>query len=107
LWDTEFVDRLGRDPGLRAARLIARIFDDQRQAWSHGTAADWALESFALARDHAYGMLPAAGVDGVYVLLPAYVETATQDVAAQLSKAGVRLAFVLNRALAALRQAGH
>jgi hypothetical protein len=33
------------------------------------------------------------------MLSPAYIEAATRDAAVQLSKAGVRLAFVLNRAL--------
>ena len=64
-WDVEFVERLGRDPAETASRLISGISDEQRQAWSQGTAADWAMESFALARDHAYGMLPPASADGV------------------------------------------
>jgi S1/P1 Nuclease len=106
LWDTEFVARLGRDTAGVVARLGAGISDEQLRAWSRGTA-DWAMESFGLARDHAYGMLPAAGADGVYVLSPAYVDTATQDVALQLSRTGVRLAFVLNRASATARQADH
>jgi S1/P1 Nuclease len=100
LWDVEFVQRLGADPAEMAARLTFRISDEQRRAWSNGRAADWAMQSFALARDHGYGMLPAARADGVFVLSPAYIDTATQDVATRLSKAGVRLAFVLNRALA-------
>jgi hypothetical protein len=52
-------------------------------------------------------MLPAARTDGVYVLSPAYVGVATRDASAQLSKAGVRLAFLLNRVLATARAAGH
>jgi len=93
LWDTEFVERLGRDPAGVTTRLIARISDEQRRDWSRGTAADWRWNSFAPARDHAYGLLPGARADGVYVLPSAYVDVATQDVAEQLSKAGVRLAF--------------
>jgi hypothetical protein len=107
LWDTEFAERVGRDPTATTRRLIASMSDEQRELWARGTAADWAMESFALARDHAYGMLPAASADGVYVLPPAYVDTAIQDVAVQLSKAGVRLAYVLNRALAAEGRASH
>jgi hypothetical protein len=106
-WDVEFVEHLGGNPTETAARLVASISDEQRRGWSRGTAADWAMESFALARDHAYGMLPAARADGVYALPPAYVEVATRDAAAQLSKAGVRLAFLLNRVLATARAAGH
>jgi hypothetical protein len=79
---------------------VGRITDLQRRDWSQGTAGDWAQEAFALARDHAYGMLPEPSVGGVFLLSSTYIETATQDAAMQLSKAGVRLAFVLNRALA-------
>ena len=49
-----------------------------------------------VARDHAYGMLPAVRSDGVYSLPPSYVDTATRDTAVQLSKAGTRLALLLN-----------
>jgi hypothetical protein len=52
-WDTEFVERLGRDPQQVAAGLIAQTTDVQGQVWSQGTAADWAKETFALGRDAA------------------------------------------------------
>jgi hypothetical protein len=35
-----FVGQLGPDPGETAGRLIAGITNEQRQAWSQGTAAD-------------------------------------------------------------------
>ena len=105
-WDIEFVEQPGTDPAETAARLVAGISDEQRQTWAQGTAADWAMESFALARDRAYGMLPAAGSDGVYALPRAYVDSATRDVASQLSKAGTRLALLLNRAMAAAQGVG-
>ena len=54
------------------------------------------MESFAVARDHAYGMLPVSGADSVYALPEGYLDTVRRDVAVQLSKAGVRLAIVLN-----------
>lgn len=106
MWDTEFVERVGRDPTATARRLIASMSDEQRELWAHGITADWAMESFALARDHAYGLLPVARADGMYVLSPAYVDVARRDVAAQLSKAGVRLAFLLNGTLAVVQRAG-
>jgi hypothetical protein len=43
--------------------------------------------------------LPEPGPRGAFRLSDEYVTTATDDVAQQLSKAGVRLAFVLNNAL--------
>jgi hypothetical protein len=106
-WDIEFVARFESDPAETATRLVAAISDEQRRAWAYGTAADWAMESFALARDRAYGMLPAAGADGVYVLPRAYIDSATRDVAVQLTKAGTRLAFLLNRMLATAQGVGH
>ena len=101
------VERLGSDPAEIAARLIAGIPDAQRRAWRKGTAADWAIGSFTLARDRAYGMLPAAGSDGDYALQRAYIDSATGDVAVQLSKAGTKLAFLLNRMLATARGVRH
>jgi hypothetical protein len=94
-WDTEFVERLGTDPRAVAGTIIAGISDEQRRAWSQGTPADWGKESFALARDHAYGLLPEPN-RGVYVLDDRYVNAADQDVRLQLGRAGVRLAFVLS-----------
>jgi hypothetical protein len=73
----------------------------QRQEWSGGKSADWAMEAFALGRDNAYGLLPRPSGQSTYSLPPAYVDQAVRDVALQLSRAGVRLALVLNRALAA------
>jgi hypothetical protein len=100
-WDVEFVQGLGTDPRQVAGSLIGRISEEQRQAWSSGTPSDWAMEAFALARRDAYGLLPPPGDQGTYALPPAYTEQAVRDVALQLSRAGVRLAFVLNRALTA------
>jgi hypothetical protein len=100
-WDIEFVERLGADPAQVAARLGDSISAEHRHGWARGTAADWAMDTFAVARDHAYRLLPAPGAEGVYTLTPAYVETATHDAALQLSKAGIRLAMMLNSALGA------
>jgi nuclease S1 len=98
-WDTEFVGRLGADPSSIARLLIGRISEADRQRWSSGTAADWARDSFHVAEQHAYGLLPAPSTSGHYRLSTVYVEDATRMTAEQLSKAGVRLAFVLNQAL--------
>jgi hypothetical protein len=100
-WDVEFVEGLGTDPRQVAAALIGQISEPQRQAWASGTPADWAMEAFALARRDAYGLLPPPGDQGTYALPTAYTEQAVRDVAFQLSRAGVRLAFVLDKALTA------
>lgn len=98
-WDTEFIRKLGPDAPAIAQALIAAISDADRSEWSSGTADDWARESYRVGRKHAFGKLPPPDAAGHYVLTRAYVDDATQIVAQQLSKAGVRLAFVLNQAL--------
>lgn len=64
-----------------------------------GKVSDWAMELFGVARKDAYGLLPEPSTRGVYVLDNRYVDAAVPDVRNQLSRAGVRLAVVLNRAL--------
>jgi hypothetical protein len=97
-WDTAFVERLGREPREVARIIAADITDEQRRVWAKGTPSDWAMESFVLARDDAYGMLPKLGGEA-YVLDDRYISTADQDVRLQLQKAGVRLALTLSGAL--------
>jgi S1/P1 Nuclease len=99
-WDTEFVDQLGTDARSIASDLIGHISKAQQQDWSRGTPADWAQEAFQIARVDAYGQLPEPNTHHSYRLTDDYVSMATQDVALQLSKAGVRLALILNNALA-------
>lgn len=98
-WDMEFVIRLGANPSSIARLLIGRISEEDRRKWSSGSAGEWAIESFHVAGQHAYGLLPAPSSPGHYKLSTAYVEDATKVTAEQLGKAGVRLAFVLNQAL--------
>jgi hypothetical protein len=97
--DTEFVEQLGDDPQSVASDLIGHITPAQVQEWSTGGPADWAQEAFAIATNDAYGQLPEPSKRGSFRLTDDYVTTATQDVAVQLSRAGVRLAFLLNNAL--------
>jgi hypothetical protein len=102
-WDTEWVARLGDDPRQIATELTAAISDEQRRAWSQGTLSDWVMESFAVARKDAYGLLPEPSTRGVYVLDDRYVDAAVRDVRLQLSRAGVRLALLLNKAIGGSR----
>ncbi len=98
-WDTQFVALQGSKTAATVAKkLIAKITPAQRKKWSSGTAADWANESFGFSKVNAYD-LPAPTSAHHYTLPKAYVTNAKGVVAQQLSKAGVRLAFVLNNAL--------
>jgi hypothetical protein len=98
-WDTSFVEELGPDAKSIASDLVGHISPDQVQAWSKGGPGDWAQESFQIAKDDAYGQLPQPNTKGTYRLTDDYVSMGTQDVATQLTKGGVRLAFILNQAL--------
>jgi hypothetical protein len=99
-WDTGVVRRLGRNPEQLAQRLRGRISDEQRRQWQRGNPDQWAAESHALAVDTVYGALPLERTDTTakqtpYRVSQAYVERAETAAAQQLSKAGVRLAYLL------------
>jgi hypothetical protein len=96
-WDTDFVRRLGTDDKLVAASLIAMITPADLAEWRKGSTADWAQESYQIAKSQVYGKLPQPNSDGSYMLDRDYVDNATQIVSLQLRKAGVRLGLVLNR----------
>jgi S1/P1 Nuclease len=98
-WDTAFVEQLGPNANSIASDLIGHITENQVRDWSQGGPSDWAKDSFRVAQNDVYGQLPTPNARGTYRLSDDYVAMATQDVAIQLSKAGVRLAFMLNRAL--------
>jgi hypothetical protein len=115
-WDTVFVRRLGARADDVSRELIAGISDDNRRAWSGGSPADWAKESFQIARTHVYGPLQhtgspsGAGVDvdpgtsgggrhRPITLDARYESDAGNIVAGQLQRAGLRLARLLNDAL--------
>ena len=98
-WDTEFVRRLGADPQAVSQRLLARIRSSDLRAWRRGGAADWARESFSLAKAVGYDALPRPAGRGRYRLSQNYVDASLSVVQLQLSRAGVRLAALLNRDL--------
>jgi hypothetical protein len=95
-WDVELVRALGPDPQAVAQMLIAHISARELRIWRKGGAADWALESHSLARRVAYGMLPRSGGPNRYYLNDVYLHVALDAVQLQLTRAGVRLAAVLN-----------
>jgi S1/P1 Nuclease len=78
--------------------LLMQITPEQATLWAAGSFDEWAMEAFMLSISDAYGT-PALSKDMPQHLDVAYVARAEKDVAQQLSKAGVRLASVLNKAL--------
>lgn len=103
-WDTGVVSELNPNPKSLADTLFMHITYDDKQAWQQGTPSDWAQESFGLARDYAYhlnGVKAGCDPDSAPIELPAGYDAAAQTVVSlQLKKAGVRLASLLNTALA-------
>jgi hypothetical protein len=98
-WDTTFVEQLGPDARTIASDLIGHISKDQQAQWQAGGPADWPQETFNMAKVDAYGQLPEPNSHGSFRISDEYVTTATNDVAMQLSKAGFRLAQILNQSL--------
>jgi S1/P1 Nuclease len=96
--DTQFVDALGTPPSTLAKSLLNGIKPAQAKQWAAGTPEDWQKEAFDMAASDVYGN-PPLSKDEVQHLDANYVQTAEKDVKLQLSKAGVRLAFLLNRDL--------
>jgi hypothetical protein len=100
-WDTQFVDALGRPPAALANQLLSQITPEQEAEWKRdgsGNAGRWAMEAFNIAFDDAYGE-PPLSKEAPQLLDAAYVARAEKDVSLQLSRAGLRLATVLNKAL--------
>jgi hypothetical protein len=97
-WDTEFVEGLGRAPSTIAQQLIEQITPELKAQWEPGSVDEWAMETFQISKADVYGDPPLS--KGTLQRLDAsYVSRAESDVALQLSRAGVRLAYILNGAL--------
>jgi len=100
-WDNYIVERLGSDPWSIGAALSRKISTGTADAWSKGTPITWAKDSFRRAKTVVYnfaGLQEFAddrGAKGVR-LDDAYENSALIAARQQLSKAGVRLAAVLN-----------
>jgi hypothetical protein len=98
-WDNELVERSRGGPtvDLYAKALREKISVQDQAAWEKGSVRDWAMDTHLAARDAAYQGLPASRER--QPLDEAYLQRAQRTVDGQLSKAGVRLAKVLNEAL--------
>jgi hypothetical protein len=104
IWDIHLVRRVLADRQGERAWTVAPMSEAQRAAWSAGSVFDWVAESHAFARDVAYAALPvpvtcSGKIAGVVALDAAYYARVAPVVDAQLRKAGVRLARVLNDTL--------
>jgi hypothetical protein len=118
LWDGEIVNSLDESDKKLAAHLASyagKLDGEKRAAWSGGTVEDWAWESHNLARDLVYTKLhipiePVIFPHGCAAAPPEitsfkpqvdtlYIDSMKPVVRDQLTKAGLRLAGLLNEAL--------
>lgn len=97
-WDTQFVDGIATPPAVLAKQLLAQITPADASEWAAGSPEDWAMETFNVSKTDAYGSPPLSKGQRQH-LDSNYVDTAEVDVRLQLSRAGIRLAHVLNRSL--------
>ncbi len=93
VWDDAAADE-SDDTREVAFDLAQSISASERRDWQKGSPADWANESHAVAKSFVYRYLPRSGV-----LTSGYESGAQEVMRDQLRRAGVRLAWILNRSL--------
>jgi hypothetical protein len=110
VWDVDFVDfaTRGSSEPAYASRLLAQ-YAGEIPIWQHGSVVDWAAECYELALQVVYHPLPGFACnwrpDKPIVLPESYVAAAVAIIPQQLARAGARIAFELNSALAGTRTA--
>ena len=99
VWDQDVLRVLGRNGENIALRIESEIAQTDSRPWQFGTAADWANESFRIASQEIYSDKSAVRTAAPVILPREYLAIEENIVKTQLEKAGLRLAWVLNRAL--------
>src|SRR5712691_9484788 len=104
LWDVHMVQRLVSEKGGESAIVSAPVGAAEKAGWEKGSVADWIGESHEIAGNLVYPALPVASscsrrIPGVVAIDGAYYSKAAPVIEAQIRKAGVRLARILNESL--------
>ena len=99
VWDTDLVETQGLGASDYAAALAEEIREEDVSRWRRSEAGDWATESWGLANSHAYRDVRGEPIESGARLTRSYFTTRVPVVDERLKQAGVRLAWVLNRAL--------
>lgn len=104
-WDTDFVRAAFTTSDERAiVQELVNRFTSDIPAWQHGSTAKWLSETYDSATGFAYGGLPGFQCSNddfaaeKITLDASYVDKAIETVPVQLTKAGARIAYILNRA---------
>jgi hypothetical protein len=119
-WEnTLVVDAVGKDPAKAAAEIVAGLTPADIEKWSGSSPADWALESYKVAKEVTYsfakdkskgsvskysfpvhkGAKDSCGAVPLYRVDAGYHDRAVAAVREQLAKGGVRLASLLRENL--------
>ncbi len=98
VWDGEMIDSLGLSQESYFRYLRKRMASLDTKSMERGSVVDWAMEAHRIAARDVYGKLPTDGRIG-----RDYVAASRPIIDHQLIAAGVRLAAVLNEALANYR----
>jgi hypothetical protein len=96
VWDAEVVEALGYNADAIAGEIDHAVTPAQRKSWQAGSPADWANESYRIARDEIY---PVSRGRRTMRLPASYLRAEKTVVRRQLARAGVRLAWLLNATL--------
>lgn len=99
VWDADLVRNMGRNGETIAERIEGGIVQSPARPWQFGTAASWANESFQIAKQEIYSPNVSAGSSAPIILPREYLVIEENIAKAQLEKGGMRLAWVLDRAL--------
>jgi hypothetical protein len=103
LWDGPLAERAISTPPAGADALLAGINANERARLAAGSAEDWSRESWAIARDMTYATAlsgdPCGTVPARAKIDDATIETLIPTTRAQILKAGLRLAHLLDEAL--------
>jgi hypothetical protein len=106
VWDSCLVDyAVGKDVVKAAASLMATVTPDMQAQWASSSPRDWANETFAIAKAGTTGYCvmhgPSCDPSGENLTITSgYLEANKLVVREQLQKAAVRLARLLDEALA-------
>lgn len=100
-WDNDLVHALGPSPDGISRSVMTGVDAADLAKWRGGTPVEWAEETFAIARDVIYARSRGASSKANPIVLPeGYAAEAKRHISLCLAKAGVRLAWLLDRVLA-------
>ena len=104
IWDVHMVRRLIAERGGERTIVSVAVADRDKNDWEKGSISDWIDESHQIAKNLVYPLLPVATacsnkIAGVVAIGEAYYSKAVPIIEIQISKAGIRLARILNETL--------